>query len=292
MAIIEDLGYVPDRGARSLRTQKTETIAAIIPDITNPYYPTFVRGIQDVAESNGFDLIIYNTDGNIEKEKKCLRSIRQNRVDGVISVLFQLTSNDLAKLNIPVVHMQLRPDAPPPVDVIFIDNVSAAYSIVNYLIQRNYDCIGMIAGIEDTPPRRSRILGYQKALAEHQIPLQDILIRGGDYNEAGGYHGMQELLTLTPRPCAVFAANDLMAMGALVAIGEAGLRVPEDIAVVGFDDIPAASLVNPALTTVTQFQDQIGRRATQMLIDRINGLAPSEMQAVEMPFRLIIRQSA
>lgn len=292
LAVIQDLGYLPNNGARSLRTSKTCTIAAIIPDIANPYYPTFVRGIQDVAESYGFDLIIYNTDGDIEKEKKSLRSVRQNKVDGLISVLFNLTSNDLVKLGIPVVHLQLRPEAPPPVDVIYIDNVSAAYSVVNYLLQRNYDCIGMIAGIEDTPPRLSRILGYRKALSEYHIPLQDILIRGGDYNEAGGYQGMKELLNLTPRPCAVFAANDLMAMGALIAIGEAGLHVPEDIAIVGFDDIPAARLVNPPLTTVTQFQDQIGRRATQMLFDRINGQAPNEMQVVEMPYQLIIRQSA
>jgi LacI family transcriptional regulator len=292
LAVIQDLGYVPDRGARSLRTQKTYTIAAIIPDIANPYYPTFVRGIQDVAESYGFDLIIYNTDGDIEKEKKSLRSVRQNKVDGLIAVLFNLTSNDLVKLGIPVVHLQLRPETPPPVDVIYIDNVSAAYSIVNYLLQRNYDCIGMIAGIADTPPRLSRILGYKKALSEYQIPLQDILIRGGDYNEGGGYQGMKELLNLAPRPRAVFAANDLMAMGALIATGEAGLRVPEDIAIVGFDDIPAAKLVNPPLTTVTQFQDQIGKRATQMLFDRINGQAPNEMQAVEMPYQLIIRQSA
>jgi len=292
LAVIQDLGYLPNKGARSLRTSKTCTIAAVIPDITNPFYPTLVRGIQDVAENNGFDLIIYNTDGEIEKEKKSLRSVLQNKVDGLISVLFSLDSNDLVKLGIPVVHIQLRPEAPPPVDVIFIDNVSAAYSIVNYLIRRNYDCIGMIAGIEDTPPRRSRIIGFRKALSENHIPMQDILIRGGNYNEAGGYQGMKELLNLAPRPDAVFAANDLMAMGALIAMREAGLRVPEDIAIVGFDDIPAARLVNPPLTTVTQFQDQIGRRATQMLFDRINGQAPNEMQVVEMPYQLIIRQSA
>ena len=226
------------------------------------------------------------------KKKKSLRSVLQNKVNGLISVLFSLDSNDLVKLGIPVIHFQLRPEAPPPVDVNFIDNVFAAYSIVNYLIQRNYDRIGMIAGIEDTPPRRSRIMGYRKALSENHIPMQDILILSGNYNEAGGYQGMKELLNLVPRPNAVFAANDLMAMGALIAIAEAGLRVPEDIAMVGFDDIPAARLVNPPLTTVTQFQDQIGRRATQMLFDRINGQAPKEMQVIEMPYQLIIRQSA
>ncbi len=290
--LIDQLGYVPDRAARSLRTSKTYTVAAIIPDITNPYYPTFIRGVQDVAESNGYDLVIYNTDGDLAKEKKCLQSVLHNRVDGLIAVLFHLAADHLARLNIPVVHVQLKPEAPPPVDVIYINNAGAAQNLVSFLIERGYECIGMIAGEEDTPPRLSRIRGYSQALTEHHIPLQDILIRSGPYNQSGGYQAMRELLCLSTRPCAVFAANDLMAMGALIAVREAGLRVPEDIAIVGFDDIPAAALVDPPLTTVTQFQDQIGRRATEMLFERINGTAPQEMRAVEMPYQLIIRKSA
>jgi len=292
LEVIEQLGYVPDRAARSLRTKKTYTLAAVIPDITNPYYPTFIRGVQDVVESHGYDLVIYNTDGELQKEKKCLLSVRQNKVDGLIAVLFHLTAYDLAELGIPVVHLQLKPEAPPPVDVVYIDNAAAARDMVNYVIERGYHCIGMIAGEEDTPPRLGRISGYSQALAEHHIPLQEILIRGGQYHQEGGYQAMRELLNLSERPCAVFAANDLMALGALVAVREAGLRVPEDIAIVGFDDIPAAALVDPPLTTVTQFQDQIGRRAAEMLFHRILGTAPEAMRAVEMPYQLIIRKSA
>ena len=181
---IDKLGYVPDRTARSLRTNKTYTLAAIIPDITNPYYPTFIRGIQDVAEDKGYDLVIYNTDGEKQKEEKYLRAVRQNNVDGLIAVLFHRTSDDLAELDIPVVHLQPKPETPQPVDVIYIDNAGASCEIVNYLIQRGYDCIGMIAGEEDTPPRRDRFFGYRQALTEHQIPLDEILIRGG-YLQSG-----------------------------------------------------------------------------------------------------------
>ncbi|RPJ45156.1 MAG: LacI family transcriptional regulator [Chloroflexi bacterium] len=290
--VIEQLGYVPDRAARSLRTNKTYTLAAVIPDITNPYYPTFIRGVQDTAESQGYDLVIYNTDGELQKEKKCLQLVRQSKVDGLIAVMFHLTAEHMAELGVPVVHFQLKPETPPPVDIVYIDNAGAARELVNHLIERNDGCIGMIAGEEDTPPRLGRICGYSQALAEHHIPLEEILIRGGQYNQAGGYQGMCELLSLERRPCAVFAANDLMAMGALVAAREAGLRVPEDIAIAGFDDIPAAALVDPPLTTVTQFQDQIGKRAAEMLFERIHGTAPEEMRAVEMPYRLIIRKSA
>ncbi len=289
---IESLGYVPDRTARSLRTKKTYTLAAIIPDITNPYYPTFIRGIQDVTANHNYDLVIYNTDGELAKEQKSLHSVRQNKMDGLIAVLFHLTSTDLAELGIPVVHLQLKPEEPPPVDVIYIDNARAAYDVVSYMIEQGHDCIGMIAGDEDTPPRRARVQGYCQALADHDIALQEYLIRDGHYNQEGGYQGMRELLNLTPRPCAVFAANDLMALGALVAAREARLRVPEDIAIAGFDDIPAASLIDPPLTTVNQFQDQIGKRATEMLFERINGTANEAIRAVEMPYQLIIRKSS
>lgn len=289
---VERLGYVPDRAARSLRTKKTYTLAAIIPDITNPYYPAFVRGIQDVVESNDYDLVIYNTDGEQQKEEKCLRSVRQNKIDGLVAVLFHLTSDDLAELEVPVVHLHLKPESPPPVDVIYIDNAAAARDVVNHLIESGGHCVGMIAGEEDTPPRSARVLGYTQALAQHNIPLKEILIRGGPYNQEGGYRGMRELLTLSPRPCAVFAANDLMAMGALVAAREAGLRVPEDIAIAGFDDIPAAALVDPPLTTVSQFQGQIGKRAAEMLFERIRGAVPDTPRAVEMPYQLIIRKSS
>jgi LacI family transcriptional regulator len=288
---VDQLGYIPDRTARSLRTNKTYTIAAIIPDINNPYYPTFVRGIQDVTESYDYDLIIYNTDNEAQREQKCLQSVRRNKIDGLISVLFHLTADDLADLDIPVVHLQIKPEAPPPVDVIFIDNARAAFDMVNHLIERGYDSIGMIAGEEDTPPRRARMNGYCQALEEHHIPLKEVLIRGAHYNQEGGYQGMRELLALSPRPRAVFAANDLMAMGALVAAREAGLRIPEDIAIAGFDNIPAASLVDPPLTTINMFQENIGRRATQMVFERIQGTAPEGMQTVEMPYELIIRKS-
>jgi LacI family transcriptional regulator len=291
MDVIERLGYVPDRTARSLRTKKTYTLAVIIPDITNPYYPTFVRGIQDVAGSNDYDLVIYNTDGDKQKEEKCLQSVRRSSIDGLIAVLFHLAADNLAELDIPVVHLQLKPEAPPPVDVIYIDNAAAARDMVNHLIDRGNDCIGMIAGEEDTPPRRARVLGYCQALAQHKIPLKETLIRGGHYNQEGGYLGMRELLNNSPQPCAVFAANDVMALGALVAAREAGLRVPEDIAIAGFDDIPAAALVDPPLTTINQYQDMIGKRATEILFERIHGTAPETMRAVEMPYQLIIRKS-
>lgn len=296
LTAMDELGYVPNHLARSLRTRKTFTIASIIPDINNPFYPPFQRGIQDIADGHDYDLIMYNTDSSFSNEQRYLRSLEQGRVDGAIVVLFHHDCEALKPLlekNIPIVAIVAgKQDVGDlPLDTLYINNSSAAMKAVSYLIERGHTRIGMIAGIEETPPRRSRISGYRQALADHHLPLDEILIQGGDFTELGGHHSMLELLKCSPLPSAVFAANDLMAIGAMATIREAGLQIPQDMAVVGFDDIPAAILMNPPLTTITQFQEQIGRRAAEMLIERINGTAPPTGRSVEMPYKLIVRQS-
>ncbi|MEA2584509.1 MAG: LacI family transcriptional regulator [Thermomicrobiales bacterium] len=172
---VEELGYVPNSAARSLRTRKTMTIAAIIPDITNPYYPAFNRGIQDVAESRDFDVVTYNTDGDLAKERKAIRSLQQGRVDGAIFNLIHLGPEDLR----PLVEMGLaavvmaRIDllwTESGVDMLIVDNASAARAAVGYLIDRGHTRIGMVAGIVGTPPREGRVEGYRQALADHHPP--------------------------------------------------------------------------------------------------------------------------
>lgn len=292
---IRDLGYIPDRAARSLRTRKTYTLAGIIPDITNPFYPVFERGIQDLADQHGYDLIMYNTDGSAEKERKSLRSVQQGHVDGLIAVLFHLNAQDLLPLldmNIAIVRLEATPKrvGAAPLDNLYVDNIAAAQRAVEYLIGKGHRRIGMLTG--QRGPGENRVLGYQRALAEQHLPLYSELIRSSDFTVAGGSQSMRELLALPERPTAVFAANDLMAMGAMNAIRAAGLHIPHDIAVIGFDNIPAAELVSPTLTTVTQFQEQLGRRAAQMLLERFDGSAPDGGRCEEMPADLIIRESA
>jgi LacI family transcriptional regulator len=178
------------------------------------------------------------------------------------------------------------------VDRIYINNESMAKTAASYLIKKGHTRIGMIAGLEDTPPHQDRIRGFCKALEEHHLPLNEVLIQDGDFTETGGYQGMKKLLELKPLPTAVFAANDLMALGAMTAIREAKLEIPEDIALVGIDDIPAAKFVHPPLTTISQMQENIGRTAAEMIFERIEGTAPDKPRLVEMPFELIIRESA
>ena len=293
---IAQLGYVPDATARSLRTRKTSTIAGIIPDITNPFYPAFERGIQDVAERHGYDLIVANTDGDPEKEARCLRSALQGRVDGLIGVFFHVSVTELRPLlerPMPVVRLEAAPKlaGPLPLDNLCVDNAAAARDAVAYLIGRGHRTIGMIAGRDG--PRAARVRGYRRALAEHDLPADDRLIVEGDFRKGGGERATRELLARTPRPTAIFAANDVMAMGALIAVRAAGLRVPADVAVVGFDDIFAAKLVSPPLTTVAQFPERLGRRAAELLLERLDGRAPADGgRSEELPYELIVRESA
>jgi LacI family transcriptional regulator len=289
---MESLGYQPNRTARSLRTSKTFTIAVIIPDITNPFYPAFERGIQDVADQHEYDVITYNTDGLAEKEHKYIQSMLEGRVDGVVTVLFHTSAPALFQLldhNIPVVRLEAtRKDAGErPLDNVYLDNVTAAQTAVQHLIERGHHRIGMLAGHEG--PTSYRMIGFYHALEASGIRLDERLIQTGDFNEQGGYQAMQALLY--SRPTAVFAANDLMAMGAYLAIKEAGLRIPDDIAVVGFDNIPTAKLVSPPLTTVDQYQQRVGQRAAEMLFERLNGATAPTGRSEELPHQLIVRES-
>lgn len=295
---IEELGYVPDSIARSLRTRKTLTIACVIPDITNPFHPVFAQGVQEVAEQYNYDLLLYNTNRMVEKEWKSIQILRQGRVDGVIITPLHLKAEDLLPVleNIPVVvqgplEMPLQV-GDFPLDSLRVNDRAAAHAAVSFLIERGHTRIGLIAGQKGTPPRQEREAGYLQALSGHQIAVDESLIQDSDFKEAGGYQSMQALLRLSPPPTAVFAISDLMAVGALIAVKEAGLKIPEDIALVGFDDIPIAKLVNPALTTIAQFQAKLGRRAAEMLFERLTGSAPKIGRREEMPYELIVRDSA
>ncbi len=289
------LGYVPNASARSLRTNRTYTIASIIPDVTNPFYPALERGIQDVADQHDYDLIIYNTDGLPQREEKCLRSVQQGRVDGIIGVFFHTSARALISLldrNIAVVRLEASPKkaGERPLDNVYVDNIKAAKAGVLYLLQKGYKRVGMLTG--GIGPGQPRLFGYREAHAELGQAVDERLVAEADFTEAGGQSGMQALLAGEVLPDAVFAANDMMAMGALVALRDAGYRVPGDIAVMGFDNIPTAKLVSPPLTTVSQSQNRMGQRAAEMLFERLNGQSMLPGRCEELPFKIIQRDSA
>jgi LacI family transcriptional regulator len=289
----KNLGYVPNRVAQSLRTQRTKTIACIVPDITNPFYPALERGAQNSAEAHGYDVLIYNTDGLPGKERKCLDRLLEGRVDGVIGVFFHLTARDLRPLlerKIAVVRIEagLKLGGPWPLDNLFVDNLSAAKAAAHYLIEQGHRRIAMLAG--NAGPDSARVRGYREALRSKKL-LSDV-VSGHEFSERQGYESTQRILRRATRPTAIFAGNDMMAIGAIMAVREAGLQIPEEVAIAGFDDISIARLVSPPLTTVSQFQQKLGNRAVEMLLERLNGKTTGPGRCEEMPFELMIRKSA
>lgn len=291
---IHQLGYVPNRAAQTLRTHKSYTIAAIIPDITNPFYPAFARGIQDTAEQQGYNLVLYNSDGAAAKEIECLISAQQSHVDGIIGVFFHQRVHNLRPFlesNIPIVRFE--PGKPNtgelPLDSLYVDNEAAVRTAVRFLIERGHRRLAVVTG--DIGPANARLRGFRQALIDHRIS-DELIVESPNFAETGGYASVEKLLSYQPRPTAVFAANDLLAIGIMQGVQAAGLRVPHDLAIVGFDDIPAARYVTPALTTVAQFQESIGQRAAEMLLEHLSSAEPLGGRSVEMPYELKVRDSA
>ena len=291
-AAARELGYMPNRFAQALKTNRTMTIACVVPDITNPFYPALMRAIQSVCEARDYDVIAVNTDGLAQREQRFLDWARQGRVDGVVGVFWTLRALDFKPLvdsGIPVVRIESsrKGIGSIPLDNIFVDSRAGSFAMVQYLIKRGHRQIAMIAGRGG--PQQVRIDGYSEALTLAGGTL-DVVI-DDKFSEEGGARATRSILARPSRPTAIFAANDLMAIGAMQSLREAGLSVPGDMAVAGFDDISAAMLVSPALTTVAQFQSDVGVKAAQILMDRMAGGTPDIGTALEMPFQLIERQS-
>jgi LacI family transcriptional regulator len=293
MDAIEQLGYRPNVLARGLRAGRSLTVGLVIPDITNPFYPMLARGVQDVLGPAGYDEIITNTNGVRDLERAALDKMISRQVDGVAFAVFHTHADDLRPVidaRIPVVRLGGR-RAQPGVDLIHSDDEGGARAAVHHLLHNGYRRIAFICGPAAEGPAAERVAGYQAALAEAGIAPQRSMVVHTDFSRAGGAHGVEKLIRQRKRPDAVLCANDMMAIGALDAARERGLAVPDELAVMGFDDIEAASLVTPQLTTIANPAREIGVACARLLLDRINGAADPPREIV-IPTRLVRRQSA
>jgi LacI family transcriptional regulator len=287
-----ELGYAPNRFAQALKTNRSMTIACIVPDITNPFYPSLMRGIQSVTDGVGYDVIAVNTDGSAERERHFLDWSRQGRVDGVIGVFFTLRAGDFRPLvdaGVPVVRIESskKRGGDIALDDIYVDSRAAALAVTRFLIGRGHRRIAMVAGRGG--PQGVRVEGYKQALAE--AGGEPLVVIEDEFSEVGGMRAAEAVLDSGYEPTAIFAANDLMAIGVMQALRDRGIAIPREVAVAGFDDISAARLVTPPLTTVAQFQGDMGVKAAEILMERLAGSKPGAGTALEMPFRLIERGS-
>jgi LacI family transcriptional regulator len=286
------LNYRRDRIARNLRVRRSQIIGLIISDIQNPFFTSVVRGVEDVAYENDYTLLLCNSDEDNHKERLYLDIMISERTAGVIiSPASQIDNYSKAVLDagIPVVAVDRRM-LDLDVDTVVVDNLEGTYQAVKHLVSLGHKRIAFIGGPLQVTTAQERRHGYLRALKEHGILPDPALIKVSDYKLVGGYRAAREVLDLGEPPTALFAANNLTTLGALNCIHEKGLRIPQDVAVVGFDDMPWAASLDPPLTAVAQPTYELGRMAADLLLQRIKD-TNREIVEVKLGSRLVVRRS-
>jgi len=296
---IKRLDYIPDARASGLKTRNNKSIGVIVSDITNPIHPVEVKAIHDVAKERGYYLILGNTYGRLDEEMEILKMMARERVAGLILATCEgeddtACNTYLQKMINSGVSLVLtgRKRNGLEADEIVVDNAGGVYKATSYLLRTGRRKIAFMAGQHGFVAREGRFTGYLKALSEKGIARNENLISFGNWNKDSGRKQMDNFLKLPEPPDAVFCGNDLMVIGALESIENAGLNVPEDVAVIGFDDIELASLVRPRLTTVMQFQEKNSAITCNLLLDRIEQKETGEPKEILIEPELVIRESA
>ncbi|HVP18755.1 MAG TPA: LacI family DNA-binding transcriptional regulator [Spirochaetia bacterium] len=290
---VRELGYHPNAVARSLRTARVGMVGLMVPDISNPFFAGLSRGAQDVAKERGYFVVVCNTDGKLDQEISLMHSLYEHRLEGMIVDPVEVMPKDLTFLQdreVPVVLSGLDREQA-IADCAGVDDTEAAADAVSHLLELGHIDIALITGPLKLRRMNNRPDGYRKALAGRGIPWREELVTNGSYSQVSGYECARELAARKVKFTAVFAANDLMAIGAMAAFQELGMRVPEDVALIGFDNIPESNVATPRLSTVDNPHYTQGRVAAEMLFERINGEFTGEPRAVVLPHRLIIRGS-
>jgi len=283
--------YVPHSGARSLITSKTQTLGVLLPDLYGEFFSEVIRGMDDTAQKNGFHLLIsraYADRHGIETAIKAMRG----RVDGVVVMSPDLDSDSLLNLpsTIPVVLL-CSVSRGNEIDSLTIQNCRGAREMVTHLVSLGHRRIAIIKGSPRNYDAAERLRGYRIALREGGITPDSALERDGDFTEAGGYNATLDLLAMSPRPTAIFAANDSMAIGALSALRDAWVQVPEEMAVAGFDDIPLARFMDPPLSSVRVPICELGARAVGLLLNGITHKNDHPRRRERVSTELVVRRS-
>jgi LacI family transcriptional regulator len=293
---IGDLDFHPNHFARSLKSRRSHTLAIVISDITNPFFPLVVRGAEDAASKSGYLLTIFNTDDQLERERQIFSVLRMRRVDGVLVVVSPESGegthiSEMVAAGVPVVCL----DRVPPntkVDSVLVDNVKGSRICVRHLIGMGHRRIGVISGPHKLQTARDRVKGYRQALREAGIPYSAGLLREGDFRTESGYRLAKDLCLTYPRPTALFALNGTMGMGAYKAIEEMSLACPNDVALAVFDDVPGGDVFRPHLTVISQPTYEIGYRGADLLIQRLaNRISLKRPLSVILEPELKIRES-
>jgi LacI family transcriptional regulator, repressor for deo operon, udp, cdd, tsx, nupC, and nupG len=286
-AAVERLGYRPNAQARMLRTARTHVIVALVPDISNPFFAEVIRGIEQVAHQNGYSVLLGDTQNSRAREKVYAELLETKQADGLITLMPHIPPLSMAG-PLPIVNAcEYVKDK--SVTSVYVDNEAAADEAVTYLLTLGHRDIAFVTGPMDSPISVDRDRGYERALQRAGIKRDRRLTAVGDFSVEAGIRAVDSLLAKQPFT-AVFCSNDEMAIGAMRSIKSKGLKVPQDISVVGFDDIRFSRYTDPPLTTVAQPKDELGREAMNMLIEMLSGVDVPARKRV-LPTQLVVRGS-
>lgn len=286
---VRELGYVPSAVARSLKHNTTRTFGMVIPNNSNPYFAEIIRGVEDRCFAAGYNVILCNSNDDPERQAAYLRVLAEKRIDGLV---FVATGSDavvratLGGLNMPLVLLD-REVSGISGDLVEVNHVLGSQMATRHLLELGHPRIACISGPPGLSPSSQRRAGWKQALEETGVERRESDLARGDFTARGGYLAMQVLLKRRPRPTAVFVCNDLMAFGALAAAREAGVALPQQLSIVGFDDIDLAAFSAPPLTTVAQPKQQIGTVAAELLLDRVsNGRSDNRQMILDPELRI------
>lgn len=291
----KELNYAPVHAAKMLKTKKTEKIMFAVPDICNPFYFDMINGINSVLELHGYLLILFYTKHSLKEELRAIQTMKEQYADGMIMVSFHFCEENIAAINqleAPVVltNKYASLEGGDRFDYVYVDTYVAVKEATEHVIDQGHERIAYLGGDMKEQTGYERFCGYRDALSEAGLPLNRDYVYESDYTELGGYYGGRQLISQPVRPQAIIAANDLMAIGAMNACEEAGIRIPDELSITGIDNLDISSRVKPGLTSVSMMQEDIGRHAASILIRRLQG-KPVEDRSVRLLPRLMVRES-
>ena len=291
---IQALDYVPNRIARGLISKKTQTIGIIVPDIVNPFFAPVVRGAESAARKAGYRVLLCNSEGDLRLEREYIEDLVAHRVEGLLLAPASDRSRSsilsLLRGGFPLVLIdRALPDA--DCDLIVSDNTQGARRLIEHLIAIGHREIAHVSDAEDTSTGRERLRGYREALEAAGIPFQPELVIRTTVDRIGGYRAAQEILARDPLPTAIFAVNNMTAVGTMEALRERSLSVPKDMGLVCFDDVEHLAVLSPILTVIDQPAETFGSLGVQLLLERMTGKANSRPRRIILQTDLIVRQS-
>lgn len=290
LAAVEELNYSPNPLARGLRKGTSSSIAVVLSDVVNPFFPRVVRGIEDCAKENGYNIVLCNTDESSSEEQACMSLLRSKNVDGFIVSPTSQGAETLAPASEKIVIIDRRCNEL-KVDQVFSDNVDGAYRAVKHLLELGHRDIGIIVEMLSISTFADRFEGYKKALSEHGVALNDAFIREAGLEIEGAYSATEALVNAFPRVSAIFSTNNLMTLGVLEYVKKNQIRFPEELSLVGFDDPEWTAVFHPGITSVAQQPYEMGYKAAEMLVNRIEGDGTPPVQ-VCLECELRVRESA